>query len=253
MFVTFATESVYVFLLIFTRMGAAMMFMPGVGEVYVSMRARLGIALAVAFMLMPLLRDTLPAVPMTVPGLALLLLGEATVGVFIGMLGRTLQATLHVAGMVIAFQNSLASALLFDPNQGSQGSVVGNFMTLLGLTMLFTSNLHHLMLTGVVDSYTLFTPGHMVPLDDFSEFFSQVMMQGFQVAFKIASPMMVVGLVVYLISGILARLMPTMQVFFVIIPAQLLLSFFIISLTLSAGMYLYLRFFEETFSTFLQW
>lgn len=239
------------FFLVFTRMGAALMVLPGFGEVYISPRARLMMALVISAVLAPVLKPLLPAMPGEVLGLAMALLAEAIVGLFIGAIGRMLQAILHVAGMIIAFQSSLASALLFDANQGSQGSVIGNFMTLIGVTLLFVTGLHHLMITGIAESYMLFTPGQIPPTGDMADMVSQVVADGFMVAVKISAPLIVVGLLLYLGAGILGRLMPNMQVFFVLVPIQLYVSFVIILTTLAAGMLWYIDHFEETMRTFL--
>lgn len=251
MLIQFANDTVYHFMLIFTRLGAALMFMPGIGEIYVTPRFRLIAALILSAVTLPFLSKLLPANPGSMAGLVLLLLAEATTGILIGMIGRTLQSILHMAGMIIAFQSSLATALLFDATQGSQGSMIGNFMTLVGITLLFTTDLHHLMLAGVIESYTLFAPGKFLPVEDMAEFTARTLSDGFLVAFKMASPLVVIGLCLYLVAGIASRLMPTMQVFFVIIPAQILISFFILLITFSTAMMWYLDFFQETMSTFL--
>lgn len=239
------------FFLVFTRMGAALMVLPGFGEVYISSRARLMLALTVSAVMAPVLKPLLPPMPADILGLGMALLAEAIVGLFIGAVGRMLQSILHVAGMIIAFQSSLASALLFDANQGSQGSVMGNFMTLIGVTLLFATGMHHMMLTGIAESYMVFEPGAFPPTGDMADMAAQVVSDGFVVAVKISAPLIVMGLLLYLGAGILGRLMPNMQVFFVLVPVQLYESFVIFLLTLSAGMLWYIDHFEEVMRTFL--
>ncbi len=240
-----ATLVIFHHMLVLSRLGAAFMIFPGFGEVTVSPRMRLLIVLAVTVTVTPLLEKSLPALPENGVKLALAVLMEAIVGVFIGGMMRMIQATLHMAGMIIAFQSSLASALLFDANQGSQGSVIGNFLTLLGVTIIFTSELHHHMLLGVVDSYTLFPSGHFVPVNDFAEMAANILARGFMVAFQIASPLVVAGTLLYLGAGVLGRLMPTMQVFFVLIPMQVYIAFSILALILGAAMTWYTQYLEE--------
>jgi len=241
------TLTIFHFFLIFVRIGAAMILMPGFGEIYVSTQIRLLFALSISLVMMPSLENTLPPIPGNVVSLFLVVLSEAAVGVFIGGIARMLQGALHMAGMIIAFQSSLASALLFDANQSSQGSVFGNFMTLVGLTMIFTSDLHHLILAGIFESYGLFIPGQFPPIDDFASFASKTLSAGFLVAFKISAPMMVIGLLLYLGAGMMARLMPNMQVFFVMVPVQIYISFALLTMTLAGGMMWYLKYLEGHF------
>lgn len=239
------------FFLLFARTGAALMVLPGFGEIYITARARLIMALTISGLMAPLMAPLLPPVPPDVLGLAAAIIVESLVGLFIGGIGRMLQSILHIAGMIIAFQSSLASALLFDANQGSQGSVVGNFMTLVGVTLLFVTGMHHLMLTGIVESYQIFPAGHVPPTGDMAEMASQLLSEGFLVAVKISAPLIVVGVLLYFGAGLLGRLMPSMQVFFVLVPIQLYESFVFLLLMFSAGMLWYLQHFEDVMRNFL--
>ncbi len=227
------------------------MVMPGIGEIYVNTRSRLITALAISFVMMPVLSPLFPQVPGDIITMALAIMSEIMVGLFIGGLARMVHATLHIGGMIIAFQSSLASALLFDANQGSQGSVIGNFMTLVGVTLLFVTNSHYIIIQGVVDSYQTFDAGVFPITGDLAEMMAKTLSNGFMVAVKIASPLMVIGLCVYLGSGMLGRLMPQMQVFMVMLPAQIYISFTIFMATMAAGMVVYLRYFKEVMSIFL--
>ncbi|NDF11792.1 MAG: flagellar biosynthetic protein FliR [Proteobacteria bacterium] len=244
MLAQFAASTVFDFFLIFCRVGSLFMLMPGIGEIYVPPRIRLTFALSVTLILMPVIGTKLPAPGADVIHTTVLVLGEVTVGIFIGMLARIIQSTLHIAGMIIAFQSSLASAILFDITQGSQGSVVGTFMTLLGITVFFTSNLHHVMLMGLFNSYDVFAPGKFPPIGDMAEMAPTMLSDSFRIAIGISAPLIVVGVLLYLSAGLMSRLMPQMQVFFILVPIQVLGSFYILMLTLSAGMVWYLEHFE---------
>jgi len=232
--------------LVFCRVGAAVMLFPGIGEIYVSPRVRLTLAFFVTIILTPILQANLPAPGNGIVNTTLIILSEIVIGLYIGMLTRMIQAVLHVAGMIIAFQSSLASALLFDANQGSQGSVVGNFMTVVGVTLLFTTELHHMLLQGAAQSYQVFPVAQGLPFGDAAHYGTQVLSGGFKIAFRIASPLIVVGLLIYLAAGIMGRLMPSMQVFFVLVPLQLYVGFLLLMLSLSAAMTWYLEFFRQT-------
>jgi len=100
--------------LVFMRIGAAMMLLPGFGESYVPPKVRLLIALALALIVAPVVSTSLPSMPGDVLSLFVLAAGEIAVGLFFGALARTLVSALHVAGVVIGFQTSLASAQIFD-------------------------------------------------------------------------------------------------------------------------------------------
>lgn len=244
------TLLVFHYLLLFCRMGSAIMLMPGIGEVFVPIPVRLVLALFISLVIYMPLHGKLPPVPSSPLMLTALITAEIMVGVFIGAMTRLLMGVMHMTGMFIALQSSLASAVFFDPNQGSQGSVIGTFLTMTALTLLFTSDTHHLILIGVMESYMKFPVGLFPDVGDFSNFAARLLTDGFLTALMIAGPVLVVTFFMYLAAGIMSRLMPTMQIFFVIMPIQILVSFFIMMLTLSAGMMWYLRYFQDVLKSF---
>jgi flagellar biosynthetic protein FliR len=235
-------------LVVFARVGSAIMLMPGFGEVFVPARARLGIALALSLIVAPVVAQTLPGLPPDLIRLFLVVGGEVAIGLFIGATVRLLLSALHVAGVVIGFQTSLSNATFFDPANAQQGALIAAFMNVLGVLLIFAADLHHLMLAGLVDSYVVFRPGNLPPLGDFSEVAVRLLARSFDLGLQIAAPFVVVGLVFYVGLGLLARLMPQIQVFFIAVPLQLALGFLVMALTLSAGMLWFLDGFQASVS-----
>lgn len=239
------------FMLVFARVGSAVTLLPGFGEAYVSPRVRLAIGLALAFVVAPLVAGQLPPLPGSMWAVALLIGTEVVIGLLFGTIARLLLVGLQTAGMIIAFQTSLASALINEPSSAQQGSIIGNFFLAMGVLLIFITNLHHLLLGGLVDSYSLFGPGVMPPAGDMAEMVTRIVAVSFDMAMRIAAPYIVVGLVFYLGLGLLARLMPQVQVFFIAIPLQIVLSFFVMLLTVAAGMMWFLDHFDRTMGGFL--
>ncbi|NKB48490.1 MAG: flagellar type III secretion system protein FliR [Alphaproteobacteria bacterium] len=242
---------VYLFLAIFARMGAAVMVLPGFGELTIPARVRLALALTLTFVLFPLVVDLIPAMPANGFGLATFIAGEVLIGIVIGALARILVSSLQVAGTIIAFNSGLGSAQLFDPTVGQQGAITGAFLATVGVTLLFVTNLHHLMLLALVDSYQLFVPGGGFPVGDVSDLAAQFVSRSFQMGLQIAMPVVIVGILIYISMGLMARLMPQIQVFFIALPLQMLVAFTILALTVGASMLLFLDLFESTIRDFL--
>jgi flagellar biosynthetic protein FliR len=231
--------------LVFVRIGAAMMLLPGFGESYVAPRIRLLIALALALVVTPVVSASLPPMPGDTIHLLILIAGEVAVGLFFGALARILVSALHVAGVVIGFQTSLANAQIFDPINAQQGSLIGTFLNVVGVFMIFVTDLHHLMLIALADSYSVFVPGVAPPLGEMSRTAAEFVARSFLLGVQIAAPFIVVGLVFYIGLGLLARLMPQVQVFFIAIPLQIMLGFSVMAMTMSAGLYWFLTNFES--------
>ncbi|NKB20092.1 MAG: flagellar type III secretion system protein FliR [Alphaproteobacteria bacterium] len=251
MFQNLVTGDVFALAFVFARVGAVMMLLPGFGEVFVSARVRLVLAFAITIVITPAVNSSIPALPDGPMGMLTILGREMAIGLFLGGLTRIMIAALHTAGTIMGFQSSLANAQQFDPVNSTQGSLVGTFFNILGVFLIFMSDLHHMMLMAVADSYQVFQPGEPLPIGDFAETAIRTLSDSFLLAMQIASPLIVMGMLFYLGLGLLARLMPQVQVFFIAIPIQIGLAFMVMAVSLSAGMMWFLDSFQGKFQGIL--
>ena len=210
------------------------MALPGVGDSFVPMRFRLLLGVAITFILTPVLLPNLPKLPQDIFTLAFLITLEVIYGIFLGTIARFVISTMHSAGVLIATSSGLASAMLFDPSQGTQGSALGNLLSLAAITLIFSTGLHHQILFSLASSYDIFKVGDYSGILDTSSYLIRVLSLSFELAMRIAAPIMVIIFITNIAGGFLARLMPAMQIFFLIAPAQILISFMIMVTIVSA-------------------
>lgn len=237
----------YSFLIIFMRFGLAVMIMPGIGDSFVTSPVRLYFALAFCLVLTPALAPLLPPLPAQTIDLAGLLLREAFIGIFIGTVMRLMISALDTAGSIISMQIGFASALLFNPVTATQGSIIGSLYAMLGVTLLMVMNIHHYMLATVVDSYQIFPAGAILPdFGSMSEVIVRTVAIAFTLGVQIAMPFLVVGLIMQAGFGVLGRLMPQIQIFFLALPAQIITGMILLTMTLSAGILYWLDTYEVT-------
>ncbi len=223
----FLLAQISAFFLIFCRVGAAFLSMPGFGETYVSPRIRLMFALALSVLLTPLLQAQMPMLPGNVLSLFILMAGEILVGLFLGLLVRCILTVVHVAGNVIATQSSLAVAAAFDPTSANQSAIMGNMLVVMTLAAFFALNLHHLMIAAMVNSYNVFTPGIFPNTADTNALYARVFADSFRLGIILAGPHIAYSLLFYLAGGMMSRLMPNFQIFYVMIPLQIVLALFL--------------------------
>lgn len=245
------TLDIYRFLMIVTRVGTVLMLLPGFGGRLVSVRIRLLLALAMSLVLLPALGDLYPPLPRRLGDLVVLILGEAMIGIYLGILTQVLMSALHVAGTFIGFQIGITNAFSFDAVAEQQSSTLTSFLNTLALVSIFATDLHHLMLRAVVDSYAVFAPGAPLPLDGFAETLARMMSASFGFAIKLASPLLAFGLIFYTALGLMSRLSPQIQVFFIALPLQLMGGLGMLMITLPLVMLLFMRWFEEGLIPFL--
>ena len=222
------TGEVLACLLVFARVGTAMMILPMFAEQWLTARARLAMALVVSFVLVPATGVVAPAMPDPV-GLFLPVAGEMVVGAFLGLLIRWAFAGLHLAGTSIAMHSGLQVAAMFDPHEASQSTIPAAVLSMTVLTVLFASDAHHLLLAGLARSYVVLPFGGLVDLDYLTEVMSHAGSHAFELAFRVASPVVLTTLLLNVVMGVMNRLMPTLQVMFVAAPAQILVSLIVLA------------------------
>jgi flagellar biosynthesis protein FliR len=221
--VTFLPELAALFMLVFARIGTMVMLMPGLGERFVLNRAKLAIAVFITLMMMPIARPVL-AVPAD-PGVLMgVLIAEIMVGGVLGLAARLVMASLQTAGVIIANQIGLGFATAVDPAMGQQNPSIGNFLTILGVTLILVMDLHHLAIGAMHQSYSLLPPGNYPAMGDAAALGLQAVTKSFALAVQISAPFIVFGLLFNFGLGVLARLMPQFQVFFLGAPASILIG-----------------------------
>lgn len=245
----FLLSQLFAFLMLFCRTGSAVMLFPGIGDSNITSRARLIFALAFALVLTPLLLERMPPVPTSPLTLGMMILAEVTVGVSIGLMARIILSAMHVAGTIISFQSSLSIASQFDMNSGGQSTVISNFLTLLSTVIFFELNMHHLLLNGLVTSYNIFPVGAYPDMGDMTELNGRLASSAFLMGVQLAAPHLVFGLILYLGGGIMARLMPQMQIFYVLMSPQIMAAFFLLIAILSGMMVIHSEYAEESLSS----
>jgi len=233
------------FMLMFARIGTMVMLMPGLGEANVSARMRLVVAVVLTALLLPLHRDAFQ-IDLRSFGPVLQLLGEEfLIGAVLGVSAQLTASALQVTGSIVAQQLGLGFVTEIDPTQGQQGALVGNFLTLLGITLIFVSNLHYLVIAALNDSYTLFPPGELPRLGDVTTLVTHTVAGAFRIGVQLSAPFLVFGLLFNLGLGVLARLMPQMQVFFVGVPLSILIGFVMLLAVIGAMMGTFLDYFAD--------
>lgn len=233
------------FFLVFARLGSMMMLMPALGDENVPARVRLVFSLLLALVVLPVVLISLPPMPVTLPATAALLIGEILTGLMLGTAVRILFSAVQFAGTVIGFQSGLSGAMIFDPQQGGQTVIVSRFLSVLAVVLIFAADLHHLMLAGMVRSYALFRPGADIMMGDFAMLSVRMLSQSFALGLQMAAPFLVYGLVFNTGLGLMARLTPQIQVFFIAQPLGIILSLMLLLALIGMIMTLFLDRFGE--------
>lgn len=212
---------VFGFLLVVCRAGAAVLTLPAFGEAEVPITVKGAIALGFAVVLWPVVQPSLPPPPSGLAPAALLVITECVIGLWIGGLARMIVLALPYAAQFVGFLLGLSSAVLFDPAFGATGTALSRLLGLGAIVILFATGMHALPLAALAGSYLVLPAGAPFPAAAAAEAFTIMVAATFGLAFQLAGPFVLAGIVFQIALGVMSRIVPQMQVYFVAMPAQI--------------------------------
>lgn len=243
------------YMVVLVRFSGLISLMPGFSESYVNPQVRLWLAFTLCLIVTPLI-DHLPAFPNHAILFISMLIFEFGIGLFLGLLIRILLSTLDVAGALIGFQMNLSNAFAEGSASSQQVALPGVFLGVTAVILMFAMDLHAIILRGLINSYAVFPAGVTFDFTAFSGDASIVMLQtlqqSFVLAIQIAAPVMLVTFLVFAGGGVISRLVPQIQIFFILQPLQILIGFFALFATLHVILPHFMNAFTDALITFLQ-
>lgn len=206
---------------VMTRIGAAMVAAPLFGMAGVPAQVRVIAAGAIAVLVCAWSPVTGPANLLSLAGIVSIA-GEVLVGLSLGFVLQFAFAAPVIAAEMIGGAMGMSMATAVDPNSGSQSPALGQYFTVV-VTLIFLAMGGHLQwLALVIDSYRVFPPGETwLGADRFAEIagFASTM---FVTAIAIALPVSLILLVVQVVTGVLSRSAPALNLFSLGLPAGVL-------------------------------
>jgi flagellar biosynthetic protein FliR len=218
--------------LVFARVGAMIMTMPGLGDTPIPGRARLAFALLMCLVVTPVVLPQLPTIPQGLGDLAGLILREVLIGLAIGAVLRTFLAAMAVAGEVISIATTLSFAQTANPTQGQTNTTLATFLSLMAVVLIMATDLHHLFIGAMVRSYTLFPFNHPLPVGDFVTLEIRTVADAFLLGIELTGPVLAFSLIFNIATGLVGRAMPQFQIFFAAAPLNVLLGLSVFALSL---------------------
>lgn len=206
--------------LIFVRISTALIASPVFGSRSVPALPKIFLSLVIAYVVyLTIDRNAIASVP---SGWMLVILSfkEAITGLIIGFMLQFVFWGVSYAGTLVGFDMGLTMAEVFNPSSDESGNVVGEFLYYGALMIFFLINGHHYIISSLKHSFSVVPLGKFViskPVFDLIIIYSASV---FIIAVKIASPIIVSFFLVHIGEGIVARIIPQMQVFFVTQPLK---------------------------------
>ncbi len=150
---------------------------------------------------------------------------EMFTGLVIGFMLQFVFWGIQYAGGLIGFDMGLTMSSVFNPMDQSQSNVIGEALNIGAILIFFLIDGHHYIIRGLSYSFTVVAIGKFSFTKPLYELLIKYSASVFIIAIKIAAPIMVSFFLIHIGEGIMARIIPQMQVFFVTQPLKIGLGF----------------------------
>ena len=226
-----AGSSLIGFLLVLSRVGGLFVLAPGFSSRMIPARVKFVMAVAISLALTPVAMHGHP-VGQDAGDLAMLIVKELMVGLAFALPLAIVAAGVQAGATLLDTIIGFSFAATIDPINNSQSAVLAQLYSLFAVMVFLLTGGDTVMLEGLAASY------RVVPIDSFpdmTELAQQIVPlagQVFVIGLEIAAPVVIALIVTDAAFGLIARAVPQMNVFFVGLPAKILLGFATIAASL---------------------
>ncbi len=225
-------DKIQTFLICVARIGAFIGSFPLFSGSQTPPRFRVGLALALSLLLFPVVERYVPQHSFNPVNLLILVANEALLGVMVGLIARLIFTAAELGGTVVGYQMGFAAANIFDPQNQHQIALMSQFQNVFAFLLFLALDAHLVLLKAIVQSYQMLPPGYL----DFSggavPFLMQLTGKMFVLSVKFSAPILAVLLLSGLILGLMARVMPQLNIFMLSFALNIGFTFVVIGLTL---------------------
>jgi flagellar biosynthetic protein FliR len=211
----------FALVLILARIGATFAMMPGLGETTTPAVVKAGMIFTLTILLLPVIEPLLPPRPANEVVFGLMLLAELANGLWFGWLARILTTSLPIAGQIVADFAGLANVLLPNPELGAQTTAVSRLYEIAFPALILVTGLYSVLIQALVGFYQLVPPGTLAGVSDSTAMTITVVAESFNLALRLASPFILASIAWHVAIGLIARLVPRLQIYFVALPGQI--------------------------------
>jgi flagellar biosynthetic protein FliR len=223
--------------LILIRISIVLFLLPIFGGRMLPNPVKAGLALMITIVLFPVIRPDPKLFPEGLLGVVNLILAELVLGLVIGLTIRLFFAGIQLAGQLIGFQMGFAIANVLDPESGAQGSILAQMGYWIAILIFLLLDGHHVLLRTLADSFSIIEVGSL----GFGKGLFDKMLEAsgdmFAVAIKVGAPAIAALLLVSAAFGIIAKVVPQMNILIVAFPLKIVVGLFFFGLSLEVLLY----------------
>ncbi len=216
------------FLFILLRAGIVMSLLPFFGSRNVPAQFKIGLVIAVALVLTPVINFTVDRADIPV-----IVMREIIMGIALGLIVRLVFLAVDIAGQVVSNAMGLSLATVFNPEIG-QSTEIAQTYGIITMLVFLSMDAHHDLIALFVRSYE-WVPAGGVAVGNVAREVIAVTGIIFVMAVKISAPVVIAMLISSLLLGFLYKAAPQMNIFFIGYTVYLLIGFMVMLMSVPQG------------------
>ena len=205
---------------------------PLLGNPSVPVRVKLGLAVMITVLVMPLVEKSLPQIdPASGVGFAILL-QQILIGIAMGLVMRIVFVAVEMAGELIGLQMGLGFAVFFDPQNSGQIDIVGRFLGVIASLAFLAIDGHLIMIALISQSFSTLPIGlegmTNATFTTLANWGSEIFKSGLQLSLPVLTALLITNLAL----GVLTRVAPQLNIFAVGFPLTLSIGLLVMALSM---------------------
>jgi len=209
------------FTLVLTRISAFFLILPVFGWQAIPMQIKVAATVVLSTFFAAVVPLGIDVAEISTLKAMLLLAGEATYGLALGVIVTSLFSVVRLSGQIVEREMGLTMAEILDPLTGENGQPLGGLLEMIFVLLFLSANGHHLFLLILSKSYTAFPAGTIPTIQTLT---GGVLTAGSAMliaALRLAAPMLAAFMVLMVALALLARLVPEMNILFISMPVRI--------------------------------
>ena len=205
--------------IVFCRVGACLMILPGLSGGRIPPTVRLFFAIAIALAILPLVdQSTRAAATGQGLSLAVFVVAEAIVGLFLGFLVRVFYLALEFFAIAMANFAGYGSVFMQAIDDNSSTTAFSELVTLPSIALFFIMDLHVAVISMLQSSYEIISVGNWIGTSIDTAVLVNTFKNSFLLMLQMSAPLLVYSLTLNFVLGLLNKLIPQVPIYFVSAP-----------------------------------
>ena len=237
------------FILLLFRVGGLVVTSPIFGRVNIPNIAKIGLVVAVSYLLFTIFPQTVAIQYSTLLGFLLLCAGELLLGMALAYVTNIFfSLTAFTAGQLIDMQIGFGIVNVYDAQNNTQVPMMGNVLNIMLLMMFFAINGHTRLIEMIYLTVERMPIGTLVISPVIGLTALELFTRSFLLGVMMALPIIASGLTLEIAFGMMMRAVPQIHMFVVGIPMKMLVGIIVFTVTLPFFVGYSERVFSELFT-----